>query len=159
MLAYSQWEVRRRSIQDTGGNRDGQKLNDVLYELRHRGYGDRAWLWYRHGKVKSPETLYFHILTPHKKRWERRRKRLLRALDSPIGTERLKRWHQGKRMWSSLQVTSPVPCLPWRVLPHGVETAGKGRSQPLPYHCGVCHGDPQETYVRGDAASGGGRSI
>lgn len=82
MLAYSQWEVRRRSIQDTEVT-GMVKLNDV-YELRHRAV-EEIELGYGTGteKVKIPGDAIAHILTPHKKRWARRRKRLLRGLWIP----------------------------------------------------------------------------
>ena len=56
MLAYSQWEVCRRSIQDTEEVTGMVKLNDV-YELRHRAV-EEIELGYGTGteKVKSPET-------------------------------------------------------------------------------------------------------
>ena len=53
MLAYSQWEVCRRSIQDTEVT-GMVKLNDVYGAAAQGCGGDRAWLWYRHGKGKNP---------------------------------------------------------------------------------------------------------
>lgn len=131
MLAYSQWEVRRRSIQDTEVT-GMVKLNDV-YELRHRAV-EEIELGYGTGteKVKIPGDAIAHILTPHKKEMGAPEEEIIeRALDSPIGTERLEKMASGKKdvVIITSDITRPMPS--WRVLPHvlkRLEKAGVSRS-------------------------------
>lgn len=108
------------------------KLNDV-YELRHRAV-EEIELGYGTGteKVKIPGDAIAHILTPHKKEMRAPEEEIIeRALDSPIGTERLEKMASGKKdvVIITSDITRPMPS--WRVLPHvlkRLEKAGVSRS-------------------------------
>ena len=94
------------------------KLNDV-YELRHRAV-EEIELGYGTGteKVKIPGDAIAHILTPHKKEMGAPEEEIIeRALDSPIGTERLEKMASGKKdvVIITSDITRPMPS--WRVLP------------------------------------------